>query len=171
MDSDAGGQVGGMSAADSVKKRFAQESQGWRCAGCGGKSCKEIMEEQERLVKEVGSEEAKEEKVPEELRLGYKDELGKGSHEEDVKDNQGVNGQSGRATGPEQAVNIPVRTSQGTIANGAGNQAASSQGEVQQQQQQIRPPTMPALNDGWIDKAIIGVAAALGFLVLRMIFL
>src|SRR4051812_15123384 len=70
MESSPAGQLGGVDASESVRKRMAGESRGWRCSVCGGKSCEEILGEVERAAKEMeaeqgeGSAPREEEKVP-----------------------------------------------------------------------------------------------------------
>ncbi|MCJ1306292.1 hypothetical protein MMC08_009112 [Hypocenomyce scalaris] len=76
MAGEAGGQVGGLEMGEQGRTRLARESRGWRCAGCGGRSNEEILKEcEERAEHSKGGR--KEETVPDELRLGYRDELGK----------------------------------------------------------------------------------------------
>lgn len=84
METDAKGQVGGMDTSEAVRRRLAQESGGWKCAVCGGgKTNREIMEEQEEAVKRAEEErvakgETKDEKeveVPQELKMGFRDEM------------------------------------------------------------------------------------------------
>lgn len=76
MDVPAKGQVGGIESDDNTRRRLAGESRPWKCATCG-KSNLAILEEQEQLAKEAETEGAttSEEKVPEELKLVYKDDL------------------------------------------------------------------------------------------------
>jgi len=76
MDVPAKGQVGGIESDDVTRRRLAGESRGWKCAACA-KSNAEVLEEQEKLAQEAGSSEGQREveKVPEELKLVYKDDL------------------------------------------------------------------------------------------------
>ncbi|OQN97443.1 hypothetical protein B0A48_16602 [Cryoendolithus antarcticus] len=76
MDTDAKGQLGGMESSEGVRRRFAEGSGAWRCGSCG-KTNVEIMEGQDEAVRLVRGE-VKKEVVPEELRLGYREDLGKG---------------------------------------------------------------------------------------------
>jgi len=75
MDVEARGQVGGLDADVETRRQLAKSSGSFMCANCG-KSNSVIMEEQARLVAELGRN-REEEKVPEELRLAYKEDLGK----------------------------------------------------------------------------------------------
>lgn len=176
MDSDAGGQVGGMTSSEEVRRRLASESLGWRCGGCGGRTNEEMMREQERLVQEVGKGEEKEEAVPEELRLGYKDELGKENSSPKQQDEKA-------AVVEDEAVEIPVRTSAQVAAAGAAAETTTTTTtrtlpaptRTTPAAQAAPPPrlaTPPAPQDtAWIDKAIIGVGTALAIMVFRMLFL
>ena len=76
MDTDAKGQLGGIECSRDARERMAKDSGRWTCAGCS-KSNQEIMKEREEAVKDVEETEGKrkEEEVPEELRLAYRDEL------------------------------------------------------------------------------------------------
>jgi len=80
MMEDAKGQVGGLESGDAVRRAMALESGGWRCAGCGGRTNQEVLEEQEELARKmeeegVGRGTKEEEKVPEELKLGYREDI------------------------------------------------------------------------------------------------
>lgn len=75
------GQVGGMEASKDVRQRMARSSRDWRCEGCGGRTNDEIMREWWGICKEKGTqveEEAGLEDLPEGLKLGFKDQIGKG---------------------------------------------------------------------------------------------
>lgn len=79
MEGDARGQVGGVDASAGVRERLAGESRGWRCGVCG-RSCAEILEERDREVGAMEKEGGKkvDEAVPAELRLQFREDLGKG---------------------------------------------------------------------------------------------
>ncbi|ESZ90735.1 hypothetical protein SBOR_8895 [Sclerotinia borealis F-4128] len=78
METSPAGQLGGVDASDSVRKRIAGESRGWKCGVCGGKSCEEILGEAEQLAKEFEGEgvsfKTEEATVPPEIQMGYKKE-------------------------------------------------------------------------------------------------
>jgi len=77
MDVEARGQVGGLDADVNTRKELAGRSGAFVCPSCG-KSNDAIMEEQEQALAELGdSAKKEEEKVPEELRLAYREDLGK----------------------------------------------------------------------------------------------
>ena len=196
MDSEAGGQVGGMSASEGVRVRLAGESRAWRCSsGCGGKSCEEIMREQEDLVREtmgegedgdddLGKKKKKreeEEKVPDELRLGYKDELGANKTETVAGEDaatvvegavQGTVLPVAQPAADDAAVSIPVRPFRETApVTRMGEQQPATGPQAPPQQRQIAVGQDNAGIPSWIDKAIIGVALALAFMVFRLLFL
>ncbi|KAI9827358.1 MAG: hypothetical protein M1819_007001 [Sarea resinae] len=79
MGEESKGMVGGMEAAEGVRKRLASEARAWRCGGCGGRSNEEVMKEvADRLEEEGRAEKAKTgaaEEVPEGLRLGYREDI------------------------------------------------------------------------------------------------
>lgn len=77
MEGEAGGQLGGMECSAEVRAKIAGESKGWRCDGCGGQSCEEILKESAERAKELEDAGVKveEEVLPEGLKLGYKDEM------------------------------------------------------------------------------------------------
>ncbi|KAK4226219.1 ubiquitin-conjugating enzyme E2 J1 [Podospora fimiseda] len=84
METDVKGQLGGMESNEATRKQLAAESKKWTCPGCcnNGKSNEEIMRDCEEAVRVTGGETKEEEKVPEELKLGWKDEMGKKDDEE-----------------------------------------------------------------------------------------
>ena len=75
MAGEAKGQVGGLDMQEGPRKRLALESKAWRCQGCGGKSNEEILKEVEKEAQTSG-EIRKEDTVPEELRMAYREDLG-----------------------------------------------------------------------------------------------
>ncbi|MCJ1405238.1 hypothetical protein MMC11_008465 [Xylographa trunciseda] len=81
MAGEAKGQVGGLDMSESGRLRLAKESRGWKCAGgCGGRTNEEVLKESEeewKLMEESGRA-RKEEAIPEELRLEYRDDLERG---------------------------------------------------------------------------------------------
>lgn len=74
METDPRGQLGGLEATDDIRKRHAQASQTYKCPTCA-KTNAEIMQESEEAAK--ASETAAEVEVPSELKMGWKDEMGK----------------------------------------------------------------------------------------------
>lgn len=144
MDTDVKGQVGGLQANEEARRRFAKASAEWTCGSCR-KSNSVIMREREEACKEAG-EKAKEEVVPEELRLAYREDLvgeEKKSVEEVVEQrNETTTAASATPTTP-QTTNAPQLQRAGL--------------------QQARRPA----DDAWIDKAIYSIATLLFLLVAR----
>lgn len=83
MEGEAAGQVGGMECSKEVREKIAGESAAWKCEGCGGQSCEDILKESAARAKELedAGQVAREEVLPEGLKLGYKDEMKKGGGE------------------------------------------------------------------------------------------
>lgn len=92
MTEEGKGQVGGLEASETVRKQLAERSRGWICnGGCsetGGRSNEEVMKEWWECCRakgvqvgedgEVveGTAGGQQDAIPEELKLGYRDELG-----------------------------------------------------------------------------------------------
>lgn len=90
MTESGKGQIGGLEASDKVRKELAERSRSWSCNGCetGAKPNEEVMKEWWECCRAKGVEVGEDgevvegtgrevEAIPEELRLGYRDELGK----------------------------------------------------------------------------------------------
>lgn len=152
MDTDAKGQLGGMDASEEVRRRFAGHSKAGRCAACG-KSNEEIMREQDEAVRAGGGEGEKgQDTVPEELRLAYRDDLGKdGKAKADTPQNSAP---------PAVA---PTMTTETRPASGPAPVPPATAAVIAQQQQQRRPQQEDGI-PAWIDKAIYGVIGAILFL-------
>jgi ubiquitin-conjugating enzyme E2 J1 len=168
MDTDAKGQVGGIECNEQARKKIAGESAGWKCANCG-KSNSEIMREREEAVKELGGEKS-EEVVPEELRLAYRDELGKGtggSGSETPTTKTSQNEPKGKEKALENGpISVPSPQNPAPIASGHRGTAQPPPTRTIQLPQaatQHSAETSPA----WIDHAIYGIIAALVFMILR----
>lgn len=165
MESEAGGQVGGMSADGGVRVRLARESRAWRCGACG-KTNEEVLAEQEGLCKEGGEEErVRREKENEMAReIGF---VPKG--EQKVEDGTETVEASAAASGTEardgeaqqvqqQSIPVPALTSTPTQPVATRTQPPL--------QQQHRP--LPQVSRGvWLDRAIVGLIGALVIMVLR----
>ena len=182
MDQEAKGQVGGLDTTDDFRRRLAAESRSWRCAGCGGKTNEEVMKDVEADVAGYAQREGsnasmagKEEKIPQELRLAYKDELG-ANNTEDSK------ASSAHAS---SAANNPIV---GQPANQATTSAPTRQHAVARagSPQPVNPLPRPTRTiqlpphahqmaaqhsnngvPGWVDKAIGGVIACLVIMILK----
>ncbi|KAF2773196.1 UBC-like protein [Teratosphaeria nubilosa] len=156
MDTGAGGQVGGMECGEAVRRRLAGQSAAWKCGACG-KTNEEVMREVEAVVGEAEGEGRKKE-VPEELRLAYREDLGKGGGGGEKK----VEAKGKKVVPSVEAQGQPAQSS--VAAAAVATQAAPTAAPTQQQVQRPRhEDDVPA----WIDKAIYGVLAMLLFLIWR----
>lgn len=189
METEAKGQVGGIEATKEVRSRLARESTTYRCVGCGGRSNEEVIRAVEEASKQSeGSAERKEEVVPEELRLGYRDELGdKGKGPADEASNataaeesiSGTNG-GGSRIGEESSPVLVARTPMPQVAVATpttfspnmggvttlprpGSSHRPTQPLVSAPQDRIQQSPLPP----WVDKAIVGIALGLAFMLLR----
>jgi len=151
MDTDVKGQVGGLQCDEAGRKQFAVQSREWVCLGCR-KSNKAIMDEREEECKRAGAEgkEKKEEVVPQELRLAYREDLAGGGNKDgrETTHRPAAQEQSSRPT------NSP------TVSSGLATVQAPR-----------RQPARSSSDDAWIDKAIYAVAALLAILVARKLLL
>lgn len=186
METDVKGQLGGLEAAEGVRRRMAGESTGWRCGVCGGgKSNREILGECEERVRELG-EKAEEVVVPEELKMGWRDEMeGKGKKGKEAEGEGSADGESDAlAEGFVQTA--PVLPS-------SSSSSAPVSGSAQQQQQTVPQPTrtvpspspLPvaagpplqqaqrmAADEGtaWLDRLIVAVAVLLAAVIAKVVF-
>ncbi|KAI4718349.1 UBC-like protein [Aureobasidium sp. EXF-10727] len=181
MDTDAGGQVGGMSAPDNVRKQLAEKSRDYSCAGCG-KASLAILEEQEQRCKELGIEATNDDENPLVGKIGLIEPNKEGATAESPAPAP-ASAQSVEASSPPS---LPVAAAQEikptpTVQQSQPQPRPASQTQptppqpqppIQLQQQQ-QPPAQPApattTTDAWIDKAIIGIVIALVLMILRRV--
>ena len=180
METDVKGQLGGLEAGEAVRRQMAAESGKWRCGVCcGGKSNGEILEEWEEKVKEMGGAEGVvEEKVPEELKMGWRDEMEKKGKD---KDGEGDGESDALAEGF-------VQTAPAVAAAEGGGSAVPPQQQQQQPQptrtvpspsplpvaagpalQQMRRPETDSVT-AWLDRLIVAVAILLAAVVAKVMF-
>jgi ubiquitin-conjugating enzyme E2 J1 len=170
MDTDAKGQLGGIECSRDARERMAKDSGAWRCAGCG-KSNSEVMQEREEIVKEIEEKEGKrkDEEVPEELRLAYRDELGQKEGDEEKKVDKG----KGRAVESPAEVASTASPSVPVAAAPVTNVTRST--PVTPMVRPTRTIPVPQVQQvaqrspdlAWIDTCIYGVVAALLFMVVK----
>lgn len=169
MDTDAKGQLGGIECSREARERMAKDSGAWRCAGCA-KSNADIMQEREELVKEVEEKEGKrkDDQVPEELRLAYRDELGKEGQDDKTVDKgkQRAAESSAEAVSPasppESTASVPVTTPTRPTPAVPTVRPIRTRPTPPLQQVAQRSPDL-----AWIDTCIYGLVAALLFMVLK----
>jgi len=219
MDTEVKGQVGGVEASAEVRRRFAEDSKRWRCSGgcsAAGRCLEDVMKEREVEVAAMEGEKTEEAKVPEELKLGYRDEMEKAakdaqvtatedSREEDTAEGSSIASLDGTLPRLDRRITSdhlpppPVSedtTSSSTVSTPTiplSSSPSSSQPPLQPQRRlnhstatarnnntpQLggatqfapRPPQRlrqaPATAANWLDYAIVGIAAALGALLIR----
>lgn len=161
MDTDAKGQLGGIECSKDARQRMARDSGAWKCAACG-KSNAGIMKEREEMVKEIEETEGKrkEEEIPEELRLAYRDELGK-KDDTESKAEPSSSSPSSASTAPGTAPAASVV--QATLPATAPQPTRTIPVPQALQTAQRSPDQSLA----WIDTCIYGLVAALLFMVLK----
>lgn len=177
METDGGGQIGGMQSSAEVRRRFAGQSRGWKCSSCG-KTNEEVMKEVEERVGEDGGE-GKKEEVPEELRLAYREDLGakEGDGQSNGKAPEAAavpasHPQQQSTTGVQAAQPValtdpPTTTNASTPAQArVHDQSPAPRPQQRQQQQAVRPPQPEAIAP-WIDKAIYTIVGILAYLLWR----
>lgn len=178
MDTDAGGQVGGMSAPDNVRKHLAEKSREYSCAGCG-KGSLAILEEQEERYKELGIEATNEEENPLLGKIGLVEPKKEGSATESSAPASSLP-QTGHAVSSSSPSPPTVAAAQEVKPTPTAQQPQPPQSQPSHQTQahsaiqtqQRQPPVQPpptTTTDAWIDKAIIGIVIALVLMILRRI--
>jgi len=183
MESSPAGQLGGVDASESVRKRMAGESRGWRCSVCGGKSCEEILGEVERAAKEMeteqgeGSAPREEEKVPPEMQFAIKKDAGE-EKQGDVQNGEKASTartEDETARQPELATQSypPARPAQ-TVPQPTATipLPPQAQAQFQPQPQGQMAQVHVRSNDGvpiWVDRAIAGIVVCLVAMVLKML--
>lgn len=186
METDVKGQLGGLEASEEVRRRLAGESAAWRCGGCcGGKTNGEIMAEWADKVREMGGDKKEgaaaaageeEEKVPEELKMGWRDEMeGKGKGKGKGKDDDGDGESDALAEGFVQTT--PVQAAASSTDGAAGGSVPPptrtapspsplpvAAGGPALQQVQRRADEVPV----WLDRLIVAVAILLAAVVAKV---
>jgi ubiquitin-conjugating enzyme E2 J1 len=172
MDTDAKGQLGGIECGKEAREKMAKESHAWKCAACA-KSNAEIMLEREDIVRDIEEKEGKrkEEEIPEELKLAYRDELGsKGEGSQETQKDKGKLVE----TSPKDPLPASANTSAPPAPAVRSNVAPgpvirppaptrTTRAPVVQPSVQHPPDRFSAL----IDTFIYAIVAALIFMVLR----
>lgn len=175
MDTDAKGQLGGIECSKEAREKMAKDSGKWACNVCG-KSNAAIMREREEVAKEIEEKEGKrkDDEVPEELRLAYRDQLGQ--QEQAETDNASMDKGKGKAAESEVQQDVAMRqkASAELVVTEPVVAAPSSLGPVPRPTrtapatplQQIVQQS-PDRSLAWIDTCICGVVAMLLFMVVK----
>ncbi|KAF2865466.1 ubiquitin-conjugating enzyme/RWD-like protein [Massariosphaeria phaeospora] len=158
MDTDAKGQLGGIECGPAARKKMAVESGAYTCGVCR-KSNADIVRESKEAADLIEAKEGKqkEEAVPEELRLAYRDELGKPEGDE-TRTDPAPHPPPGNPPGGASASSIPAPAAVTTIPRPARTVPTPARQLVNQR------------DDGsiaWLDMCIYGIIAALLFMVVR----
>jgi ubiquitin-conjugating enzyme E2 J1 len=161
MESDAGGQVGGLQCSPEQRKQLAEQSRSWRCEGCG-KANAVILQESKDAAQELG-EARTEEETPAELKIGYKDEKKQNS-------NASLEAPAGAASAPA-AVNTqripppvpqPVQTPVQPTSPAPPHAQPPVPAPINLQQEPL-----PEVETPWLDRIIWTFMALLVAVVLR----
>jgi ubiquitin-conjugating enzyme E2 J1 len=135
MDTEAKGQVGGLECEVGARREMAGRSRKWKCAVCGS-SNEEIIEGQ-NLNENSGN--AKEEAVPDELRLAYREDLSTKSS----------------------------KTATSATPTSSTTQEEPTSQDTRQRTTVVTRRRARRSQDAWLDKAIYAIAVLLAFLVAR----
>ncbi|KAH8724131.1 ubiquitin-conjugating enzyme/RWD-like protein [Phaeosphaeriaceae sp. PMI808] len=165
MDTDAKGQLGGIECAKDARERMARDSPSWKCPMCA-KSNADIMKERDDLVQEIEAREGKrkEDAVPEELRLAYRDELGNEDGKGDASKEGVVNhapqstAETTSASTSERKASVPNVVRPTPTVPTRTTQAPTTQHLAQRSLD--RSSTL-------LDTCIYGIVAALLFMILK----
>lgn len=155
MESEPGGQVGGLASSTEQRRIAAENSRAWRCEAC--EKCNElVLEECAAAAKEAGGEGAsrEEEKVPEGMHFAFKDEKTQDSGSASGSGSGGDGGEVGRAgvATPLPPVGVTPTPTQPTMA---------APPHV--------PAPLPAVDTPWLDNIIWGLVALLTAAVARRV--
>jgi ubiquitin-conjugating enzyme E2 J1 len=183
METDARGQLGGLDCSKAERERIAEGSGNWKCGVCA-KNNREILAECEEAVKEKeneGEAAAEDVVIPQELKMGYKDEMGKektipaetaGTSQESVEAEPIVHKTDAARHIASTQPYPPARPGQ-TVAQPTGHAQPRIQPlPTQTQHVQQREIVYDRSSDGvpmWIDRAIAGVVVLLVAMVLKIL--
>jgi ubiquitin-conjugating enzyme E2 J1 len=183
METDAKGQLGGLDTSEAERRRCAESSISWKCAGCG-KSNGDILKECSEAAKEKEAQNGEgssniEETVPPELKIGFKPDVPKNvevspqaAEQPVVSSESATPRESYPPARPAQGVPQPTRT---TVSSRSPTTRTDSPRNLQRganvtlqaaggQQERVS-------NDGvtvWIDRAIAGIVICLVFMVTKV---
>ena len=182
MDSEAGGQLGGMSADEGVRRRLAGQSREWKCGACGEGSNEDVLKGQAELCSETEAEKERTEKEDElarEISFAPKAEQGVegamvAEKEALLVEAEGGEGASRNQTSGSSQVLPPPSPQQQQQQSPTVSAPTRTVPPVhpvpqhpQPQPQQLQPQHMS--RDVWLDRAIVGISLALVVMVLRQL--
>jgi ubiquitin-conjugating enzyme E2 J1 len=183
METDAKGQLGGLECSKAERERIAEGSGNWKCGTCA-KNNREILAECEKAVKKKekeGEVTAEEVVIPNELKMGYKDEMGKekmkpaetaSTSQDSIAADAICYTTDGVSDAPSRQQYPPARPGQ-SVPQPTGQPQPRIQ-PLPTQIQQVRRAELvhDRSSDGvpiWIDRAIAGVVLLLGAMVLKIL--
>ncbi|POR33963.1 Ubiquitin-conjugating enzyme E2 J1 [Tolypocladium paradoxum] len=179
METDARGQLGGLDTTDAVRRRLAQESGSFRCATCG-RSNTDLIAESEKRAAEASSSAADDVQVPQELSMGWRDEM---EAKKAAKDDEGSDAaelaegfvQTAPTAAPSTSTSTnqlqPRRSPVTNDAPAAAQTAAQTAATPITTQVTVTAPR-PQHDDVplWIDRAIVALVILLAALLLKVLF-
>ncbi|RDA89508.1 hypothetical protein CP533_0421 [Ophiocordyceps camponoti-saundersi (nom. inval.)] len=175
METDAKGQLGGIDTTDAVRRRLAQESGPFRCSTCVRSNNEIIADAEKRAQSTTPSSE--EIKVPQELSMGWRDEMDSGNKGKTVSDTEAGSGNdsvsgtkdANRSNGTDTTAGFIGSTA--STGDGHASTQSASRHAVQQPNSQRAPP--PPRNRSvvplWIDRAIAALIVLLVALLLKVL--
>ena len=171
METDAKGQLGGLTMGEAGRKKLAEMSAAWKCKDCG-RSNGEILEECARAAAELGEEGRAEEVVPPELVIGTKEDMDKAKAEREAREKQ-EEVVSPQAPSPASAVNpyppaspaqtVPQPTGTATTHYAQPNMAVQQNATIARQR--VSSDGVPI----WVDRAIGGVVICMVALIMKIL--
>lgn len=184
MEGDAKGQVGGMEMPQKERERMAGESRAWKCHGCGGRSNEDILKEEGGGAGEAKSTEHI---VPQELKFGFRDQMGKAEDKENA-DAESEQSQARSTSAPQLTESASGSAASHAPVDIRGTPLLAPYAAPVPLQptrtvpapasirvpQPIPPATAQIQSNGvpaWVDKAITGLVAALAVMVFKKIVL
>ena len=181
METDAKGQLGGLETPEATRIKLAKDSGSFTCPVCG-KSNAEIIKDCQDRASELEAE-VEDVQIPEELNLGWKDELEqrKAQHEDGEKDlpstrlgqpEQGVRDVRPTMHAPEVAPAQPPAYASSPTPTVPLNPLTEPVPRLQQTR--TAPRNAVRLQDDvvpvWIDRAIVALSVLLVAVLFRVMF-
>ncbi|PFH58124.1 hypothetical protein XA68_14128 [Ophiocordyceps unilateralis] len=171
METDARGQLGGIDTTDTVRKQLALESGPFRCSTCA-RSNHDIIANAERRTQGTMSS-AEEVKVPQELRMGWRDEMESGNEDKTISRTPAGSGNEMAfgtkdachdSSGAETAEGVATRALE---ANGQGLSFCPQQ-QMLPRQRTTHPPNRNVV-PLWVDRVITALMVVLAALLLKVL--
>lgn len=184
METDARGQLGGYDTTEAVRRRYASESPSYRCAACGRTNA-EIIRESEELAKQASSTSAQDVQVPEELNMGFRDEMEaaaaknkeqqqQNQADEDAETAELAEGFVQTAPSPPPGSAPPTNTAdQAHPAQPVPQPTRTTVTAQPVPQQAVSGPARRPADEGvpmWLDRMIVGLVILLSALLLKVLF-